>query len=155
MWWHNINKIIKSHTHCSFLFPYRHSSMCECLQLFSLWLSLDLTLRCYRVEVISSKCLLSISMPQDHLVFFNVLDLCILRYALFVVGIIFFDGLNRIDLTSGKNGGTILFCYNLFQSNLLKNGWYFTYSIPFVPSLFSGFLWINRFTKSTLYRLHP
>jgi hypothetical protein len=94
-------------------------------------------------------------MSQDHFVLFNILDLGIFRYTFFIVRIILFNCLNYIDLTLGKNGGLIFLFSNFYQSIFLKNGWNLTYSIPLEPNLFSGFLWINLLTKSTLYRLHP
>ena len=128
--------------------------MCERFKLFPFWFSFLLGWSdC--IEVIAVKCLLSITVSQNHLVLFYILNFCVFWYTFFVIWIVFFYGLDRVWGTSGRNGGNILLFSSLFQSILLKKGWYFTSSMPFVPSLFSGFRWINRFTKSTLSRLHP
>lgn len=57
--------------------------------------------------------------------------------------------------TSGRKGLASFRCSSRFQSILLRNGWYLISSMPLKPSLFSGFLWINRLMKFTLSLLHP
>jgi len=51
----------------------------------------------------------------------------------------------------------LIYCLfkSFYQSTLLKKGWFLISAIPLWPSLFSGFLWMSRLTKSTLSLLQP
>ena len=94
-------------------------------------------------------------MAQDHLVLLHILDLSVLGNALFVVVVIFLDGLNERESTCGKKGEMSLRCYSFYQSIFLKKGWYLTSSKPPEPSLCSGLRRIKRLMKSMLSLLHP
>lgn len=127
--------------------------MHERLKLFSLRFSFNT--RAWEIVIITCKCLLSILMAKNHFVLINILNLSILRNTLFIIRVIFLNCLNYSINTCGKNGEIIFLCYNFSQFTFLKKGWNFTYSMPAVPSLFYGFLWIKELIKSTLSRLHP
>ena len=57
--------------------------------------------------LVASKGLLRVLVPQNHLVLLHVLDLGVLRYALFVIGIVLLDGLDSTNDTGGRKGGGI------------------------------------------------
>jgi hypothetical protein len=47
---------------------------------------------------------------------------------------------SKSDFMAGMNGGLYFFFNKLLQLTFINHGWSFTYSAPFVPKRFSGFL---------------
>jgi len=55
--------------------------------------------RVHIIEIVPLKSLLGISMPQNHFILLDILNLSVFRYTLFVVGVIIFNSLNESRCT--------------------------------------------------------